>query len=139
MVGDPRRATLGLSEHASLEEVKAEFRRLALVWHPDVRRDSSAASQQRWLDLLAAYRGLTEPQEARSVPQRPPWTPSSALARTARVHRTLQLCAATLVGGCVVFGGALSLHWTYDLYGANRFRGSLEAKGKRLEVAGLKL
>lgn len=135
---DPRRATLGLPENASLEEVKAEFRRLALVWHPDVRQDGSAASRQRWHDLLAAYRSLTEPglQEARRVPAgRPGWAPST-LARAARVQRTLLVCGATLVGGCFVFGGALSLHWKYDLYGANRFRGSLEGKGRRLEEAG---
>lgn len=45
--------TLGVSEDAPAEEIKAAYRALARAYHPDV--DDSSAAQERWHQISAAW------------------------------------------------------------------------------------
>ncbi|OWM88978.1 hypothetical protein CDL15_Pgr020932 [Punica granatum] len=75
---------LGLSSGASSQEIKAAYRRLARVLHPDV----VAAGRKEWsasefIKLHAAYSTLSDP-EKRAADERP-----RAAARTTRRGRPL--------------------------------------------------
>lgn len=47
---------LGVREGASKREIKLAYRRLALLWHPDV--NSSAQAHQKFTEINRAYRSL---------------------------------------------------------------------------------
>ena len=50
---------LGVPRNASLEEIKAAFRRRAKAWHPDRNRDPNATA--RFREYVEAYECLSEP------------------------------------------------------------------------------
>lgn len=50
---------LGVSENASLEEIRRAYRRLALKFHPD--RSRNPTSTERFLQVTEAYRVLSDP------------------------------------------------------------------------------
>jgi hypothetical protein len=50
---------LGVDSHASASTIKAEFKKLALKYHPDVYKGPDA--QERMRDLLIAYQTLSDP------------------------------------------------------------------------------
>lgn len=50
---------LGLRRHASLEEVKRAYRRLAMRWHPD--RNASAAAENEFKRIKEAYERILDP------------------------------------------------------------------------------
>lgn len=52
--------TLGIKENASSEEVKKQFRALALKFHPDVNKEENAAAEFR--KVREAYEALMQPQ-----------------------------------------------------------------------------
>ncbi len=52
--------TLGLSQGADREQIKAAFRKLARCFHPDVNA-SDVAAEKRFKEISAAYRTLMDP------------------------------------------------------------------------------
>jgi hypothetical protein len=54
---DWARRLLGLGEQASLQEIKAAYRRLCKQWHPDVHGPEPQSSRQ-FQEIDAAYRLL---------------------------------------------------------------------------------
>lgn len=48
--------TLGLPDHASMEEIKAQFRALISRWHPDTCRGDSRQCEEKTKNILAAYK-----------------------------------------------------------------------------------
>ena len=52
--------TLGLSQGADREQIKAAFRKLARCFHPDVNA-SDVAAEKRFKEISAAYRTLIDP------------------------------------------------------------------------------
>ncbi|MBW1877311.1 MAG: DnaJ domain-containing protein [Deltaproteobacteria bacterium] len=53
---------LGVSRKATQEDIKKAYRGLAMRWHPDRNPDDQQA-EQRFKDITAAYRCLSNPQE----------------------------------------------------------------------------
>ena len=51
--------TLGLDRHASLEEIKAAYRKLAMQYHPD-RNPDNAEAESKFKEIHAAYEILVE-------------------------------------------------------------------------------
>lgn len=121
---------LGLTRDSSSEDVKAAYRRLAKVWHPD--RNKKRFAGQRFIEITEAYKVLENPQhrsnydqllrqheataadiestadEFESPPPPPPVAPTpptqSALPR--KVFRNSLLAAAT---GGVSFAGLIAI------------------------------
>src|SRR6266568_3088072 len=56
-------ATLGIDTQASPEAIKAAFKKLALLYHPDVYKGDDA--QERMRVLLQAYQTLIDPETRR--------------------------------------------------------------------------
>ena len=52
--------TLGVSRTATLVEIKAAYRKLAMLHHPD-RNRGSGASAEKFLEVAAAYEVLADP------------------------------------------------------------------------------
>ncbi|XP_068645363.1 chaperone protein dnaJ A6, chloroplastic-like [Aristolochia californica] len=52
---------LGITTGATRQEIKAAYRRLARVCHPDVRKDTSAEAE--FMRIYAAYATLSDPEK----------------------------------------------------------------------------
>jgi curved DNA-binding protein CbpA len=50
---------LGLRTGASYEDIKASYRRLARIYHPDANPDNQQQAKERFIQLTDAYRRLT--------------------------------------------------------------------------------
>jgi curved DNA-binding protein CbpA len=112
---DPWR-TLELPRDASLDEVKAAYRRLAKRYHPDSAGEAAVA---RFLAVQAAYEALTEgPARLRlglnSRPPRPAASPRSGATRPARPAggSAASRSAASGSAGPGSGGGARTGSWT---------------------------
>ncbi len=57
-------AILGVPRHASVEEIKKAWRRLAMRYHPD-RRPDDLDAERRFREALEAWRVLSNPEERR--------------------------------------------------------------------------
>ena len=108
MSTDSAYAELGLAPGASEAEVKAAWRRLVSLWHPDRNASASAVHKmQRLNEALeqisragfssGATRTRTEPAPKPSAPQPPPPEPQPA-ART--IHRKVELSLEEAALGC---------------------------------------
>lgn len=53
--------TLEVNEHASADEIKKAYRKLARKYHPDVNKDPSA--EEKFKEINAAYEVLSDPQK----------------------------------------------------------------------------
>jgi curved DNA-binding protein len=53
--------TLGVNEHASADEIKKAYRKLARKYHPDVNKDESAI--EKFKEINAAYEVLSDEQK----------------------------------------------------------------------------
>jgi len=60
---------LGVHEGASKKEIKLAYRRLALLWHPDV--NSSAQAHQRFTEINLAYKTLMNTSDIAGVKMEP--------------------------------------------------------------------
>lgn len=58
-------AVLGLQPGASLDEVKAAYRRLALIWHPDKNPENKEAAEKEFKKISKAYQELTSEESQR--------------------------------------------------------------------------
>lgn len=65
---DPYRE-LEVTESASLTEIKAAYKRLALIWHPDKNANSNE-SKKRFQRIHAAYLQLSDPKERQKFTRR---------------------------------------------------------------------
>ena len=54
---------LGLERHASPEDIKKAYRKVALKWHPDKNLDNVAEAAEQFKLIQAAYDVLSDPQE----------------------------------------------------------------------------
>jgi DnaJ-class molecular chaperone len=52
---------LGVSKNASLQEIKAAYRKLALKWHPD--RNKTAEATEKFKQINKAYEVLSDPKK----------------------------------------------------------------------------
>ncbi|QSR86684.1 J domain-containing protein [Candidatus Methylacidiphilum infernorum] len=79
---------LGVDKNATQDEIRAAFRRLARIYHPDVAKDKKAA-EEKFKDINEAYEVLSDPEKRKKYDQMfsswdrtqeefvPPfWTPS---------------------------------------------------------------
>ena len=48
--------TLGISRHATVDQIKQAYRRAALRWHPDVSRADRAEAERRFREIHEAYK-----------------------------------------------------------------------------------
>lgn len=53
--------TLGVSESATLDEIKKAYRKLARQYHPDINKEESA--QDKFKEINAAYEVLSDPEK----------------------------------------------------------------------------
>ncbi|MGC9436026.1 MAG: J domain-containing protein [Methanomicrobiales archaeon] len=51
---------LGISDHASLHEIRARYRELMKIWHPDVAENESAQAHRMAVRLTESYEVLAE-------------------------------------------------------------------------------
>ncbi len=58
---------LGLKKGASVEEVKAAYKKLAKKFHPDLNKE--AGSEERFKEILEAYQVLSDPQKKENYDQ----------------------------------------------------------------------
>lgn len=83
-------ATLGIDTQASPEAIKAAFKKLALLYHPDVYKGDDA--QERMRVLLQAYQTLIDPairqeyDEARGLHVKKGYTGNNGNGNYARTH-----------------------------------------------------
>jgi hypothetical protein len=105
MASDPRRALLGLHNGASLDECKVAYRRLVLSLHPDT--GAGKRSQQRFLEVTAAYESLLHEARPDLTPPRRAVTLNRAFKRRST---PLYLSGLALLGGVGIFVGALRVH-----------------------------
>jgi hypothetical protein len=87
-------ATLRVSPHAPLPEVRRQFRKLVRQWHPDRFADdpqgqAEAATQMR--DINAAYRLIQDERAPYSFTPPPTPTPQAPPAGTARAEKGSRL------------------------------------------------
>jgi hypothetical protein len=75
-------ATLGVSRNASPNEIRSAFRRLARLYHPDVSRLPDAA--ERFAEIAAAYRVLSDPGLRARYDRGEPVTPTPSPRRESR-------------------------------------------------------
>ena len=53
---------LGVKKVSTQEEIKSAHISLALKYHPDVNKDTSALSKSQWVDIQNAYSVLSKPE-----------------------------------------------------------------------------
>jgi hypothetical protein len=58
---------LGVKQGASLREVRAAYRRLAFLWHPDRHPDQSEEAHRRFLEIAEAFSALAEARARRET------------------------------------------------------------------------
>lgn len=58
---------LGVSRDATLEEIKAAYRKLAVEWHPD--RNKSPQAEERFKEINEAYEVLSDPKKRAAYDQ----------------------------------------------------------------------
>ena len=54
---------LGVSRTASVEEIKASYRKCALKWHPDRNPENKAEAEMKFRESTEAYSVLSDPQK----------------------------------------------------------------------------
>lgn len=54
---------LGLESGATADEIKAGYRKQALIWHPDKNKDNPEEAHARFKEISEAYQVLSDPQE----------------------------------------------------------------------------
>ena len=54
---------LGVSRTASVEEIKASYRKCALKWHPDRNPENKAEAEIKFRESTEAYSVLSDPQK----------------------------------------------------------------------------
>lgn len=55
--------TLGVEQHATDDDLKKAYRKLALKWHPDKNLDNAEEAKKQFQVIQAAYEVLSDPQE----------------------------------------------------------------------------
>ncbi len=53
---------LNVSSNASQKEIKAAYRKLALIYHPDICSKTNTCDNQKWQEIINAYEELTKPK-----------------------------------------------------------------------------
>ena len=62
--GDSHYDTLGVSQDASIDEIRKAYRKLALKWHPDKHpQERRAEAERRFIEIGAAYEVLSDDQK----------------------------------------------------------------------------
>jgi len=54
---------MGLAREANAEEIKKQYRKLALQWHPDRNHGQEELASQNFKEVSSAYSVLSDPQE----------------------------------------------------------------------------
>jgi DnaJ-class molecular chaperone len=60
---------LGVTKSATAEEIKKNYRKQALEWHPDKHKDNKEAAEKRFKEINEAYQVLSEPEKRRAYDQ----------------------------------------------------------------------
>ncbi|WP_416673330.1 J domain-containing protein [Egbenema bharatensis] len=87
---------LGLRTGASYEDIKASYRRLARIYHPDANPDNQQQAKERFIQLTDAYRRLTsivKPSPSRTAGTKPANStpnPRSASSDERNLNRSVQ-------------------------------------------------
>ena len=56
---------LGVSPDAGIDEIKSTYRKLSVLWHPDVSKAPEA--QQRFAEISGAYEVLSDPRKRQEL------------------------------------------------------------------------
>jgi len=57
---------LGIDKSASAGEIKAAYKKQALLWHPDKHKDDKEAAEKRFKEINEAYQVLSDPEKKRA-------------------------------------------------------------------------
>ena len=89
-------AVLGVPRGASRDEVRAAYRALAVVWHPDRHQGAptEAEATRRMQQINAAYERLEEERAARAAPEPPRAEESDAVAQAYALLRAGRISEA---------------------------------------------
>jgi len=68
MPGEDLYRVLGVSRDASAEEIKKQYKKLALKWHPDKNKNNPEA-EKKFKDIAQAYAVLSDPAKRRQYDQ----------------------------------------------------------------------
>jgi len=60
---------LGVSRNATLDEIKAAYRRLAKKYHPDLNKDDPKGAEEKFKELSEAYEVLADPEKRAAYDQ----------------------------------------------------------------------
>src|SRR3989344_4957825 len=58
---------LGVGKSASLDEIKRQYRKLALEWHPD--RNKAAGANEKFKEINEAYAVISDPKKREQYDQ----------------------------------------------------------------------
>lgn len=105
---------LGIPRHASEQEIRNAFRRLARQWHPDVRPGDPEA-ERRFKEISEAYEVLSDPEKRRQYDQfGPEW---QAYAGGAAAQGPRPGAAGGADGWQRVYAGGIRFEDLRDLFG----------------------
>ena len=60
---------LAVDKNATADEIKKNYRKQALEWHPDKHKDNKEAAEKRFKEINEAYQILSDPEKRRAYDQ----------------------------------------------------------------------
>ena len=58
---------LGVSKNASPDEIKKQYKKMAMKYHPDRNKENKEAAASKFQEISNAYNVLTDPQKKKYI------------------------------------------------------------------------
>lgn len=124
---------LGVTKVASQDDIKQAFRRLVLIWHPDVRSSAERElATEKMEEINAAYATLSQPTRRKEYDR------SMGIFRCSVHHKTLavehcSVCGLGICGECLLWNGKALFCPSHAPDVAQRIEWHPPAKQKRVQ------